>query len=105
MKKNRGLIYGVLVTLLIVMGVWWVYFLTTESNARADIERQKLTNDRLHAVFLIQSNPAVMADPEGTLGKSFPNLIFRRTQKGLDVLIDPVILKTTEDEPKSKRMF
>ncbi len=89
--------------LLLVMGVWWVYFLTTESDARAESERQKLANDRLHAVFLIQSNPAVLADPDGALGKSFPQLVFQRTDDGVNVLIDPVILQAIEDEAHSTR--
>jgi len=91
------------VGLLLIMGVWWVYFLTTESDARAESERQKLANDRLHAVFLVQSNPAVQADPEGTLGESFPHLVFKRTDRGIEVFVDPVILKATEDEARSKR--
>ena len=103
MKKNRGLIYGILVTILLVMGVWWVYFLTTESNARADVERQKLANDRLHAVFLIQANAAVKDDPEHALGESFPQLIFKKNQQGVDVLIDPTILKAIEQDARSTR--
>ncbi len=101
MKKNRGIIYGVLVALLLTMGVWWVYFLTSESNAHAESERQKLANDRLHALFLIQSNPAMQNDPEGTIGKSFPQLVFKRTNQGIEVLIDPVILKATEDKART----
>lgn len=103
MKKNRGIIYGILVGLLLVMGVWWVYFLTTESNAQAESERQKLANDRLHAVFLIQSNAEVRNDPEGMLGESFPQLIFQHTSQGVEVLIDPMILRATEDKAHSTR--
>ncbi len=103
MKKNRGIIYGILVALLMIMGVWWVYFLTTESNAQAESERQKLANDRLHAVFLIQSNPQVRNDPEGMLGDSFPQLVFEHTNHGIEVHIDPVILKATDDKARSTR--
>ena len=103
MKKNRGIIYGTLVGLLLVMGVWWVYFLTTESNAQAESEKQKLANDRLHAVFLIQSNPEVRNDPEGKLGKSFPQLVFKRTSHGVEVFVDPLVLKAIEKKAHSTR--
>jgi two-component system, OmpR family, phosphate regulon sensor histidine kinase PhoR len=103
MKKSRGIIYGVLVALLLVMGAWWVYFLTLETDAHAEFERQKLVNDRLHAVFLIQSNPAIRDNPEGTLGKSFPQLVFTKTPKGVEVQVDPVMLKATRDKARSTR--
>ncbi len=103
MRKSRGIIYGILVTLLLVMGAWWFYFLTMESDAHAKFARQKLINDRLHAVFLIQSSPAIRNDPEGTLGKSFPQLVFNRTPEGIDVQVDPVILKATADKARSTR--
>lgn len=103
MRKKRGIIYGVLVGLLLVMGVWWVYFLTTESDAHAKFERQKLSNDRMHAIFLIQSDSQVRNNPEGTLGKSFPQLIFKRTQEGIEVLVDPVVLSAADKKARSTR--
>ncbi len=103
MKKRRGIIYGVLVVLLLVIGVWWVYFLSMENNARLEYERQKLQNDRLHAIFLLQSNPQMRADPRHILGDSFPHLVFRQTPHGIDVQIDPVYLKANEDKARRVR--
>lgn len=103
MRKRRGIIYAVLVVLLLVIGVWWVYFLSMENNARLEYERQKLQNDRLHAVFLLQSNPQMRADPRRYLGESFPHLIFRKTQQGVDVVVDPSYLKASEDKARRVR--
>ena len=103
MKKRRGIIYGVLVVLLLVIGVWWVYFLSMENDARLEFARQKLQTDRLHAVFLLQSNPQMMADPRHYLSDSFPHLMFVRTEEGVDVQIDPVYLKAAEDKARKVR--
>ncbi len=103
MKKNRGVIYMVLVALLLTMGVWWVYFLTTETDAHAQFERQKFANDRLHALFLLQSKPSMNVEPGSVMSQSFPHLIFTRTAKGMEVTVDPAIMKATEDKARSTR--
>ncbi len=103
MKKRQGIIYGVLVALLLIIGVWWFFFLTRETDAHAESERQKLANDRLHAVFLMQTNPEVRANPKAYLSESFPHLVFVPTPNGFEVIIDPEYLKTTEDKARSTR--
>ena len=106
MNRRRGLLYGILVCLLLIMGLWWMYFLTHESNLLAEVRRQKLANDKLHATFLIQSDPQVRSDPERWLGDSFPHLRFHRDGDGVDVVIDPVILDRIDREAaKTRRMF
>nr|MEE4267956.1 HAMP domain-containing sensor histidine kinase [Candidatus Krumholzibacteria bacterium] len=103
MKRRRGLLYGILVGLLLVMGVWWMYFLTHEASVHAQFKRQKLANDKLHASFLIQSDPRVMADPERWLGQSFPHLTFTRGPHSVDVSIDPAVLKEVDDQARRTR--
>ncbi|MCP4292148.1 MAG: HAMP domain-containing histidine kinase [bacterium] len=103
MKNHRGLLYGILVALLLVMGVWWIYFLTTETGAMAQFEKQKMANDRLHALFLLQANPHTDISADSVMAKSFPNLLFTRTDRGIQVIVDPVFLKSSEDKANSTR--
>ena len=106
MNKRRGVLYGILVGLLLIIGVWWMYFLTHESTVHAEFRKQKLTNDRLHAAFLIQADPRVQADPERWLGDSFPHLVFMRTAGGVDVEINPLMLQQIDKEArKTRNMF
>ncbi len=100
---RKGLLYGTLVALLVVMGVWWTYFLTGEANIQADLQVEKMNTDRLHATFLIQADPHVMDKPDDFLKRSFPHLIFTRTAHGLQVKIDPVVLASIEDSARAKR--
>ena len=103
MKSRMGLLYGTLVTLLVMMGVWWTYFLTGETSVQADLQLQKMATDRLHATFLIQAEPRVMDNPNEFLKPSFPHLIFTRTAAGLDVQIDPAVLASIEGDARAKR--
>ena len=103
MNKKRGLLYGILVGLLLIMGVWWMYFLTHEATVHSQFRKQKLTNDRLHASFLIQSDPRVRAEPERWLGESFPHLVFERQGESLDVQINPEVLLAVDNEARRTR--
>lgn len=103
MLRRRGLLYGILVGLLLIMGIWWIYFLTQESTVHAQFKKQKLANDRLHASFLIQSDPRVAADPEKWLARSFPHLVFVRTEGRVDVVIDPRVETQIDEEARRKR--
>lgn len=100
---RMGLLYGALVALLVLMGVWWMYFLTGESDVQADLQVQKMATDRLHATFLIQADPSVMDHPDGILMSSFPHLIFRRTAQGVEVQIDPAVLANIKADARAKR--
>ncbi len=82
LKLRLGLLYGILVALLVIMGLWWVYYLTTENRAQTEAELQKLVNNRIHAAFLIKTDPQVRADPDRWLGESFPDLVFTRLSDG-----------------------
>ena len=103
MIRRRGFIYGILVGLLVIMGVWWMYFLTSESSAHAEFRRQKLVNDRLHAAFLIRSDPLVATDPQGKLGRMFPHLVFRSEGRQVHVDINPQVLEEIEGEARRTR--
>lgn len=107
LKLRLGLLYGILVALLVIMGVWWVYYLTTENRARTQTELQKLANDRIHASFLVQTDPQVKADPERWLGESFPDLVFKRLPDGnIEVDVDPAVREAILDKGRhTRRMF
>jgi two-component system sensor histidine kinase SenX3 len=102
-NKRMGLLYGLLIALIVVMGVWWVYYLTEQGRAQAEHELQKLANDRLHAAFLIQSDPQVRAEPERWLGEAFPHLVFRRTSRGIEVEVRPERIFEIEREAAATR--
>ena len=72
MSNRLGVFYVILVLLLLVMGAWWLYFLTQVGQDRAEYEIQKLATDKMHATFLIQSDPQVRENPRAYLGPSFP---------------------------------
>ena len=106
MSNRLGIFYVILVLLLLVMGAWWLYFLTNVGNDRAEYELQKLATDKLHASFLIQSDPQVREDPRGWLSPSFPYLIFVKTDTGVEVLVDPeVTRKIHQDARATRNMF
>lgn len=103
MRLRLGLLYGILVALLLVMGLWWVYFLTSEGGKHAAYEKQKLSSDRLHATFLIQSDTRIAAEPQRWLADSFPDLDFVLRDHGVDVTIRPEVLRAIDDEARHTR--
>ncbi len=103
MLKRRGLIYGILVGLILIMGVWWIYFLSQEGEAHAQVGRQKLANDRLHAAFLLESDPQVKAEPEKLLSEYFPELVFVRHADRISVEINPATLQAIDAEARATR--
>jgi len=103
MSSRLGVFYVILVLLLLIMGAWWLYFLTNVGNDRAEYEIQKLSSDKLHATFLIQSDPHVRQDPQRWLGPSFPNLIFVQTDTGMEVQVDPEVMRTIRKDARATR--
>jgi signal transduction histidine kinase len=103
MRSRMGFIYSVLVALICALGVWWIYYLTVEGRLYVEHSLQKMANDRLHAAFLVRTDPEVRADPERWLGPSFPHLVFRRTPHGIETEIDPRIVAEIEDKGRRRR--
>jgi signal transduction histidine kinase len=103
-RWKLGLIYGIVVGLLMLMGGWWVYFLTHEGAAAADVELQRLATERLHATFLLRVDPEITADPEGRLGEVFPSLRFRREADGtVSVAVDSTIVADIRARARRRR--
>jgi signal transduction histidine kinase len=103
MSRRLGIFYVILVLLVLIMGAWWLYFLTNLGNDRAEYELQKLTTDKLHATFLIQSDAQVRQDPQRWLGPSFPHLVFTKTGGGVEVKVDPEVLRNIHKEARATR--
>lgn len=103
MRSRMGFFYAVLVAMLCALGVWWIYYLTDEGRLYVEHSLQKMANDRLHAAFLIRTDPEVRADPERWLGPSFPNLVFRRTPHGIETEIDPRVVAQVAAEGRRRR--
>jgi two-component system phosphate regulon sensor histidine kinase PhoR len=106
LRSRMGFVYALLVTMICALGVWWIYYLTAEGRLYVDHSLQKLANDRLHASFLINTDPEVRSDPERWLGPSFPNLVFRRTPHGIETAINPsVVAEITAEGRRRHNMF
>lgn len=101
--RRLGWLYGTLVILLVVMGAWWIYYVTHEEQVRADFHRRQLASERLHAEYLIRFDPSLAADPVGQLGDAFPNLVFRRDGKEVVVEVRPELLVEIENEVRATR--
>jgi signal transduction histidine kinase len=108
MKRLRRIevLYGVLVFLIVTIGVWWAYYLTQEGHHFQDYQMQRLTTDKLHAIYLIQTVPGVAHDPVGLLGERYPHLHFHRVEAGWEVQIDERARAAIVAEAKRRqRMF
>ncbi len=103
MSNRLGVFYVILVLLLLVMGAWWIYFLTSVGNDRAEYELQKLATEKLHATFLLQSDARLREDPRAWLGPSFPHLIFVKTDTGVEVQVDPSVMRTIRKDARATR--
>jgi signal transduction histidine kinase len=103
MKNRIGIIYGILVLMILIMGLWWVYFLTREGAVHAEFHKQRLANDKRHATFLIASNRQLAHDPNRWLSESFPHLVFTPGIHGVLVEIDPVFLEKIDREARQTR--
>lgn len=102
--RNRlGIFYGILVIMLLVMGLWWLFFLTKTGNDQAEFKLQKLSIDRLHATFLIDADPRVYEDPQRILGPSFPHLLFKKQPDGVEVMIDPEFVRQIRRDARATR--
>jgi signal transduction histidine kinase len=108
MKRLRRIevLYGVLLFLILVMGAWWAYFMAQEGLHYEDYQMQRLTTDKLHAIFLIQSVPDVAHDPLGVLGERYPYLHFHRVESGWEVSVDErAVLAIRAEAARRQRMF
>lgn len=103
MRNRLGLLYGILVVLLLAIGVWWVYFLSSEGRLYEEYRLQQMDTDRLHASFLIQADPTIAADPALHLGSSFPHIVFERRQDGWRTAVDPAVVAAIRGEARRKR--
>jgi len=106
LRRRLGLLYGILVTLILVMGVWWVYFLNQDARSYEQYRRQHMSLDRLQAIRLLETSETIRTDPAGQLGEVYPFLLFTPTATGHDVSIDPAALDAVRHEARRRqRMF
>ena len=105
-QDRLGVYYGVLVTLIIAIGTWWVFFLSQETRNYERFQIQRFTTDQLHAVYLIQTVPEVGRNPVGMLQQSFPHLMFHPNGDNWQVQVDPAAHDRVHAEgTRRRRMF
>ncbi len=100
-----GLLYGVLVTLIVAMGAWWMYYINREGGNYERYQLQRFANDRLHAVYLLRFDPDTARDPEAVLGPEYPHLHFQRVGDGWDVHVDAAALDAVRDEARRRELM
>ena len=106
LHDRLGLLYGILVLLILSIGAWWAYFLSQEGHHYEHYRLQLFATDRLHAAFLVNSVPEIAADPEGTLGRDFPELVFHRDGDRVTVTVRPEAIRAVHAEAaRRRRMF
>jgi signal transduction histidine kinase len=106
LRRYFGLLYGTLVVLIVALGVWWVYFLTSEGRTHEQIQLQRLSTDQIQANYLIQTVPQIAADPASHLSETYPHLLFRETATGYEAEIDPEAIDQVRQEVRRRqRMF
>ena len=103
LQERLGLYYGILVTLILAIGVWWVYYLSQESRNYERFQIQRYTTDQLHAVYLIQTVPEVGRNPIGMLQESFPHLVFMPNGENWKVTVDPAARERVHAEGTRRR--
>jgi len=101
-----GLLYGVLVTLIVAMGVWWVYYINREGLNFERYQLQRYANDRLLVEFMLRLDPEAARDPAAVLDADYPHLRCRRDGEAWQVSIDPTARAAVREEARRrKRMF
>ncbi|MBC8426309.1 HAMP domain-containing histidine kinase [bacterium] len=100
-----GLLYGVLVTLIVAMGAWWMFYINREGGNYERYQLQRFANDRLHAAFLLRLDPETAHDPEAFLGSEYPHLHFQRIDGGWDVHVDAAALAAVRDEARRRKLM
>jgi len=106
LQNKLGLLYGVLVTLIVAIGVWWVYFMTQESQNYERYMMQRYTTDQLHAHYLIKTVGDVAHDPVRMLGETYPHLRFVMTREGWNVhVVDEAHQAVHAEATRRRRMF
>ncbi|HPF34924.1 HAMP domain-containing histidine kinase [bacterium] len=103
LQNNLGLVYGILVTLIVTIGIWWVYYMTQEGRNYERYMLQRLTTDRLHAAYLITTVPDVAHDPVSVLGERYPYLRFVWNGRDWDVQVDMKVHEAIHHEAKRRR--
>jgi len=98
-----GLLYGILVTLILAMGAWWVIYVNREGRSYEQDRMQRFDSDRAHAADLIRLDPGIAADPAGRLDTDYPHLRFRRDGEGWAVSVDANVIETLRDEARRRR--
>ena len=108
MRTKRLLLWLYLIFLVTILAQagWWLVYLRREGEHYLNLQIQRMRTDQLHAAYLLQSSREIQADPEGTLGPYFPDLVFRPTPTGTDIRIDPDAERAIRSEAaRRRRMF
>jgi signal transduction histidine kinase len=98
------LLYGLLATLIVAQGTWWVIFQTREGARYERVEVERLESELRHARSLVAIAPDATTSEQ--LRDTFPELSIERRPDGVDVEIDPEVLTAVRAEARRRsRMF
>ncbi len=98
LAAHLGIWYAVLAVFLVALGSWWVYFLAQEGRTYEAVQMQRLANERLHALSVIERREDMAFAEFGALAETFPRLRFTRTDSAVVVDIDPEVAAAIRTE-------
>ena len=103
-RVSLRLLYGILVSLILALGAWWVFYQTTEGRRHERLELQRLEAERRQAESLVGALPEAV-DAARILRESYPDLIYRPGEDPAVVIRPEMIERAHEGARRRSRMF
>jgi signal transduction histidine kinase len=101
----HDLLYGLLATLIVAQGTWWVVYQSREGRRYEAAETERLEAEQRQATLVLSSMPELRGDAR-RLHESFPGLLFDLRGADPVVMIDPVVANAIRHEARRRqRMF
>lgn len=102
LRSRHDLLYGLLATLIVAQGTWWVIYQSREGRRYEAAEMHRLAAEQGQARLLLSSLPELRADPR-RLHETFPGLLVDLRSGEPVVTIDPVVANSIRHEARRRR--
>jgi len=103
LRNRLGLIYGILVTLILLIGFWWVFFLVREGENYEKLQFQRHQTDIATAYYMFETSSRSIDAYQSMLEQHFPHLQLKMTGDGLTIVVDPEIHRAVHQESIRKK--
>jgi two-component system, OmpR family, sensor histidine kinase CiaH len=106
LRNRLGLIYGILVTLILLIGFWWVFFLVREGENYEKYHLQRHKTDIAAAYFMLETSNLKIDSYQSFLDRHFSHLQIIDSESGLQIVVDSKIHHEIHKESKRRqKMF